>query len=80
MRAIAARSWLAALGLLAVLGCLIGVTGMALFAVQHTQWDWLSLLLGAALILLITVLIWLVLDGVDDWIDRAECKRAGEKP
>jgi uncharacterized membrane protein len=76
----ARKKSLASLVLLAVLVCLTGVTGAALVAVQYTEWDWLSLLLGAVLILLVTALVWVVLDAVDNWIDRAERQRTGDEP
>lgn len=73
-----ARKFLGTVGALAVLGCLAAVTGAALLAVQHTKWDWLTLLLSAVLTLLMTTVVWFVLDLVDKWIERAERARRAQ--
>jgi hypothetical protein len=66
------RTSLATLAVFIVLACLGSATGIALVAVQYTRWDWLTGLLGAVLSLLFTAVIWLILDAVDQWIDRLE--------
>ena len=54
-----------AIGRLVIVACLIGVTGAALFTVQGTRWDGLSLVLGGALVLLIGASVWLALRATD---------------
>ena len=77
MTAVTARKSLATLALLA---CLTAVTGTAFVAVHFTQWDELSLVLGAALVALVVVCIGVLLDALENRVERAGHDDAGGQP
>ena len=76
MTAATARKSLATLALLA---CLTAVTGAAFVAVHFTQWDGLSLLLGLVLIVLVIVCIRVLLDALENWVERADGDDTGDR-
>jgi hypothetical protein len=70
------------LAALVVLACITIVTGAAFIAVTYAEWDWLSTLLGSVVILLVILCVRLVLDALENWINRADddVRRNGEHP
>lgn len=65
---------------LAVLSCITLLTGAAFVAITYTEWDWLSALLGVAVIVLVVLCVRLVLDVVEEWLDRAEDDPGSGRP
>lgn len=76
MTVVTARKSLATLALLA---CLMAVTSAAFVAVHFAQWDGLSLVLAMVLIVLVIVCIRVLLDALENWVERAEHHDGGDQ-
>lgn len=60
------------LATLAILGCLVTLTAVAMVAARYLHWNWAAWVLAAGTVVLAVVGLGLMLDALEQWVDGLE--------
>lgn len=60
------------LATLVIVACMTVGTGVAFVVMSYAKWNWLSVVLGGAMAVLLVICVGVLISALEDWLDRAE--------